>query len=59
MKTRNAVALLAAGLGVGAAAAGLYRSTHPRDAKGPLSADAEPGGQQCQGVARLHGWTSR
>jgi pimeloyl-ACP methyl ester carboxylesterase len=39
MKTRKALALLAAGFGVGAAAGGLYRLTHPRDAGGPLSPD--------------------
>jgi pimeloyl-ACP methyl ester carboxylesterase len=39
MKTRNAIAIAAAGVGVGLAAAGLHRSTHPTEAKGPLSPD--------------------
>jgi pimeloyl-ACP methyl ester carboxylesterase len=39
MKTRNLVALGAAALGIGAAGAGLYRATHPADAKGPITPD--------------------
>ena len=39
MKTRNLVALGATALGIGAAAAGAYAATHPKDAKGPLTPD--------------------
>ena len=36
MKARNVVVLGATALGLGAAAVGAYRSTHPADAKGPV-----------------------
>ena len=39
MKTRNLVVLGATALGIGAAAAGAYRATHPKDASGPPSPD--------------------
>lgn len=39
MKHPKLVTLGAVALGIGAAAAGIYRSTHPRGARGPLSAD--------------------
>jgi pimeloyl-ACP methyl ester carboxylesterase len=39
MKTRNIVILGATALGIGAAAAGAYKATHPSDAQGPLTPD--------------------
>ena len=39
MKSRKALILGATALGIGAAAAGLYRSTHPSDAQGPITPD--------------------
>ena len=39
MKHPKLVVLGATALGLGAAAAGAYRATHPKDARGPLSAD--------------------
>ena len=40
MRARNAIVLAGASLGVGAAAAGLYRSTHPSDALEPVAPEA-------------------
>lgn len=39
MNTRRIVALAAAGAAVGAAGAGIYRATHPADARGPSTPD--------------------
>lgn len=39
MKVRNVVVLGATTLGLGAAAVGAYKATHPADARGPLSPD--------------------
>ncbi|QXC60351.1 alpha/beta hydrolase [Aquihabitans sp. G128] len=40
MNTKKLVGLGATALGIGAAAAGAYRATHPRDAQGPVTPEA-------------------
>lgn len=42
MRSRNALLLGATALGLGAAAVGAYRATHPKDAKGPVNPHVGP-----------------